>query len=177
MNYPAPINSWKYVLASRAAVVFFFVCLVLLVSAKPDTNTSQPTPSGISIGSATGKTVVMKTGSLTSTATTADQVILTYTVTSGKTFYMEYVTVTARLTTYAATATNFGNSSLESPAATKLITTIIANAGVINPPFAIEFGEPIPIASGTVIRVVCTPAATTSFLWQANFGGYERAPN
>lgn len=37
-----------------------------------------------------------------------------------------------------------------------------------------EFAEPIAIAAGTVIRVVVTPGATTSYTWKANFGGYER---
>src|SRR5262245_3859031 len=144
----------------------------VLVFAAGDLNTSHAP--AISLGSATGKTNQLKTGSLVTTATTADQVILTFTVTSGKTFYLQYVNVTARLTTFAATATNFGNASLESPASTKLATAIIANAGVINPPYAIEFPEPIPIAAGTVVRVVCTPATTTSYTWQASFGGYER---
>ncbi len=35
-------------------------------------------------------------------------------------------------------------------------------------------GEPVPIAAGTVIRLVVTPAANTSMSWFANFGGYER---
>lgn len=128
----------------------------------------------VSLGVSTGKTNVMKTGNLVTTATTADQVILTYTVTTGKTFYMTYMTVTARLTTYAVTTTLFGTTSLENPSGTKLITTDIAHAGVVNPPFSIFFSEPIPIPSATIIRIVCTPDATTSMTWKANFGGYEK---
>ncbi|MCJ7608162.1 hypothetical protein MUP00_00630 [Candidatus Bathyarchaeota archaeon] len=74
-----------------------------------------------SLGNAFGKTNVLKTGNLVTTAITADQAILTYTVTSGKTLYLQYLDVTARLTTYATTATLFGAASLENPAATKLI--------------------------------------------------------
>ena len=139
----------------------------------PDLNSSQPIT--VSLGSLAGKTNVFQTGSLVTTATTADQVIKTYTVTSGKTLFVNHIDVTARLTTYAATATNFGPASLESPAGTKLVTALIANAGVINPPYAINFAEPVPIPSGTVIRIVCTPATTTSYTWQANINGYERS--
>lgn len=126
-----------------------------------------------SLGVSTGKTNVLKTGNLVTTATTVDQVILTYTVTSGKTFYLEYLSVDCRLTTFAATATWFGAASLENPAGTKLITDDLSGTGAVTrPPYV--FSEPIPIASGTVIRVVCTPGAATSYTWKANFGGYEK---
>jgi hypothetical protein len=68
---------------------------------------SSNSPVGsVSIGTSLGKTLVMKTGTLATSATTADQVILTYTVTSGKIFYLTYLDVNARLTTFAATATS-----------------------------------------------------------------------
>lgn len=126
-----------------------------------------------SLGTATGKTVTMKTGNLVTTAVTADQVVLTYTVTSGKTFYMQYLLVSSRLTTFATTATFFGALSLENPAATKLITIDLVGAGGVTNP-ELEFAEPIPFAAGTVVRVVCTPSAVTSFTWKAAFGGYEK---
>jgi hypothetical protein len=127
----------------------------------------------VSLGTSSGKTVTMKTGSLVTTAATADQVILTYTVTAGKTFYLEYLQVDTRLTTFATTATYFGMASLENPSGTKLITQMQAGAGIVAKP-PISFTEPLPIAAGTVIRVVCTPSSTTSYTWQANFGGYEK---
>jgi hypothetical protein len=127
----------------------------------------------VSLGNSLGKVNVLKTGSLVSTAVTADQVILTYTVTAGKTFYLEYLDFWCRLTTFAATATNFGPVSLENPSGTKLYTMDVAHAGA-NAPFQMMFTEPIPIAAGTVIRLVCTPSAVTSFTWRGNFGGYEK---
>ena len=145
-----------------------------------DVSSSSPLPisinagQSVSLGDSTGKAVIGKTGSLATTATTADQVIVTYTVTAGKTFYLEGFNVTARLTTYATTATNYGTASLENPSGTKLNTAMIANAGVINPPYYQTYSEPIPIAAGTVIRVVCTPGAVTSYTWQANLWGYEK---
>jgi hypothetical protein len=115
---------------------------------------------------------IMLTGNKVTTTTAADQVILTYTVTAGKTFYLTYLRIDTRLTTFATTATNFGYTSLESPAGTKLLTQMQAGAGItVMPPYA--FLKTVPIAAGTVIRVVCTPSSTTSYTWQANFGGYE----
>lgn len=129
---------------------------------------------GVSLGTSIGKTLVMKVGSATTTSASADQVLLTYTVTGGKTFYLEYFDVACRLTTFAATATNFGDASLESPASTKLYTQIISGTGVTPSPIGQILAEPIPIAAGTVIRIVCTPSTTTSYLWRANLGGYEK---
>ena len=127
----------------------------------------------VSLGNSQGKVNVMQTGTLVTTSVTANQVILTYTVTAGKTFYLTYFDFVARLTTFAATATNFGAVSLESPAATKLYTSGFFAAGAAEAR-QITFSEPVPIAAGVVIRIVVTPSATTSFTWFANLGGYEK---
>lgn len=136
-------------------------------------NANNNVVGNVSLGNSQGKTNVLVTGALTTTATTANQIILTYTVTAGKTFYLEYFDVIARLTTYAVTATLFGAVSLETPSGTKVYTTDMFHAGAAQPA-RIQFAEPIPIAAGTVIRLVCTPSATTSFAWKGNFGGFEK---
>ncbi len=129
----------------------------------------------VSLGVSSGKTNIMKTGSLTTTATTADQVVLTYTVTSGKTFYLEYFEIEARITTLSGTASILGTASLENPSGTKGHTSTFTNQTTSEVKrIVIPLAEPIPIAAGTVIRVVCTPAAATSMLWIGNFGGYEK---
>lgn len=120
----------------------------------------------------TGATKVMQTGSLVTTATTADQVVLTYTVTAGKKLFLEYFELGARLTTYVATATHFGPFSLESPAATKLYTQDLYHAGATQP-ILVLLTEPLEIAAATVVRFVVTPTTILSFTWRANFGGYE----
>jgi hypothetical protein len=129
-----------------------------------------------SLGTALNKTNVNKTGALTTTTTTVDQVVLTYTVTSGKTFYLQYVDLSATQTTPAGgTAVVLGTISLETPSGTKIITRRMIGAGAMEiSSFSLPFAEPLPIASGTVVRVVVTPAATSSFNWNANFGGYEK---
>lgn len=127
----------------------------------------------VSLGNSLGKVNKLQTGQLTTTATTADQVILTYTVTSGKTLYLEYVSFDARLTTYAATATHFGDVSLETPSGTKTLTLPVMGIGQSGP-IAFFFPEPIPIAATVVVRLVVTPTAVTSFKWYGNIGGYEK---
>jgi hypothetical protein len=151
--------------------VLVVIIAALPIAALPDQNISGTALT--SLGNTAGKTNVLKTGTLVSTATTADQVLLTYTVTAGKTLYLSYFDYTARLTTFAATATNFGNCSLESPAGTKLYTQMVANSGV-STLIGEQVAEPLPIASGVVVRLVCTPSAATSFTWSGNFGGYEK---
>src|ERR1700682_609226 len=127
-----------------------------------------------SLGTTVGKTNVLKTGTITTTTTTADQVVLTYTVTAGKTFYLEYITFAHRLSALSGNnnPTLLGTISLETPSGTKVHTYDAIHPNYIIPGPVI--GEPIPIAAGTVIRVVCTPAATASTIWRANFGGYEK---
>lgn len=125
-----------------------------------------------SLGSTLGKTIQMLTGSITTSATTADQAILTFARTSGKVFYLQYLTMKARIAAIAATATSFGNASFEAPSGTKLITEGLAKDGG-NDALTLFFGEPIPI-TGATLRVVCTPASGSTFVWTANFGGYEK---
>lgn len=135
------------------------------------------TPIGsVSLGNSLGKTLVMKTGSLTTSATTADQVILTYTVTAGKTFYLQHLDISARLTVLSATAAILGLASVETPSGTKVYSYTFTNATTqtVDRTPAHDYGEGLPIAAGAVIRVVVTPAAATSMLWVANLGGYEK---
>lgn len=123
----------------------------------------------------TGGTNVLKTGTITTTATTADQVVLTYTVTAGKTLYLQYVIMYGRLTVPAATATILGAISLETPSGTKVLTFDDMNPTTSELEFnPMPFPEPVPIAAGTVVRIVVTPAAATSMLWRGNFGAYEK---
>lgn len=147
---------------------------VLRVVLAPTNITNSSTPVGsVSLGNATNKTTVMKTGTLVTNAVTANQVIVTYTVTAGQTFYLQYLEFRARLTTFAATATNFGTISLENPSGTKLFTTGLFHAGTADG-FSLQFAEPMRVDAGTVIRLVCTPSTTTSYTWFGNFGGYEK---
>lgn len=134
-------------------------------------------PSGIlpvSLGSVLGKTRILIIGRKVTTAITLNQVILTYTVSDKKIFYLNYLLVMCRLTTFATTATLFGVVYLQSPDLSVLVMADLAGPGITAPPIIIPFSEPIPITMNTVVEVTCTPSASTSFTWVAGFGGYEK---
>ena len=112
---------------------------------------------------------VLLTGSLASSAVTADQVIATYTVPSNKIFNLGNIGINVRLTTFATTATLFGTASLMVNG-TKVLTFTAAGPGVLNAPILFELHD-LPFAPGDVVKVVCTPAAATAFTWEANLDG------
>lgn len=154
-------------------IVRFAVALGLLLSVKVE---AAVQPEVTTLGSSVIKTNVMKTGTLVTTAVTADQVILTYTVTAGKTFFLTYWSYEARLTALSATGVILGTCSLETPSGTKVDTHTFTNMTTEQVdrlgPFQPAEGQ--PIASGAVIRIVCTPAAVTSTTWVTSFGGFEQ---
>lgn len=138
-------------------------------------HTIQPILGSVSLGTTQGKSVVMKTGSLATTAVTANQTILTYTVTTGKTFYIEYLEMEAAQTTPSGgTSVLVGTMSFEISGTAMITNRPLGGGAIQTPVFHYTFSEPIPVASATTVSVVCTPAATTSFTWLANFGGYEK---
>lgn len=129
----------------------------------------------VQLGSTTGKANVFLTGSITTTAVTADQVILTRTVTAAKTLYVSYACIQARLTAVSATASILGAASIETPSGTKVATFTFTNPTTSETgPVCVPIVEPIGVAASVVIRCVVTPGATTSMLWICNFGGYEK---
>lgn len=119
----------------------------------------------------------MEYGNLVTTSVTADQVILTHTV-SGSTFTIKLLILGAAYTTYSATEAylGFGRFQLDltgggwvskdrSPA---FVNTDLDN----NSPLIIR-----PMMSGQAlivgddIRAVCTPATATSIRWNASIWG------
>jgi hypothetical protein len=127
----------------------------------------------VSIGTSAGKALVLKTGTLVTTAVTANQVVLTYTVTAGKTLYLEYLHMDGYETTQP------GNVN---PIALGTISFQVAGVSSISVPYfhsdnrmaIFNFSEPLPVAAGVVIRIVVTPVTATSITWVGNFGGYEK---
>ncbi len=128
------------------------------------------------MNTAVTKTAILKTGSLTTTSITAGQTILTYTVTAGKVFYLDYLDIQSRLTAISATASILGTVTLSvggvAAYTSSFVNPTTSDAG--SQAVRISFSEPIPINAGTVIALTVTPNAVTSMLWIGNFGGFER---
>lgn len=144
----------------------------LMAASQPVVIASDQSPFSVSIGTSTGKSIIGKTGTLVTIATTADQVILTYTVTLGKTFYLEGFDWAVGKTALDHADGDYGLVSLENPLGLKLQTWFARGAGTDS--FSRSLPEPLPIPSGTVIRLVVTPSVATSLTWVANLIGYEK---
>jgi hypothetical protein len=116
---------------------------------------------------------VTQTGLLVTTSTGANQVVLSYTVPVGRTFLLEYFRLNVRSTAPPGNPNPvvFGEWSIESPAGTKLYTS--DPIGNVSPQaYGLDLRDPWQFGPGSVVRIVCTPASTTSFMWRANFGGF-----
>jgi hypothetical protein len=114
---------------------------------------------------------VLQTALLTTTATTADQVILSYTVPANQTFYLNAIEANVALTTFAATATDFGSISLRQNGVKVVTFSTVAGTGTLSTPLFLPFPD-LPYSAGDVFTIVCTPLAATSFDWEANLIGY-----
>lgn len=138
----------------------------------PQVAASQQPIGSVSLGNYTGKALRMRTGTLVTTTTTADQVIVTYTIPDNA-LYLSYLTLSVRTTAFLSTATTFGTVSLETPSGTKMMTFDAVGPGFWTMNLTLA-GEPLPVTFNQVIRVVCTPSSTASCTWNANFGGYGK---
>jgi hypothetical protein len=145
---------------------------LLLVVMGSVARSDSPPPTAISLGVSSGKSVKLLTNALTTVAVTADQVVQTYTVTAGKTLYLQGFEIASVLSAFAVAVTDFGSCSLESPAGTKLWTQEIVGPG--QGLRSDIFAEPIPVQAGVVVRLVCTPTTAASRVWRANFFAYEK---
>lgn len=126
----------------------------------------------ITQGNSTGKTTQILNGSLVTTAVTANQVILTHTVTAGKTFYLQEFDCNVFTTAHTTTAAAYGICSLQI-GGTTVWSSYLSGPGSAQTQTVI-YSEPIPVSAGTVIQWVTTPVNTTSYTWNSNFGGYEK---
>lgn len=153
---------------------------ITLSPVAPGVVTSSPT-ANVSLGNSQGKTLVAKTGSLRTTATTAGQVVLTYTVTTGKTLYLTGGNAIAKSTVpmsaFSSGQNPGGNIWWETPSGTAIssYTVVFTTAYFTTPPMELpRLQEPAPIPSGTVLRAVVTAETTQPIQWIANFIGYEK---
>ena len=117
---------------------------------------------------------VMDHTTLATTATTADQVILSVTLSATTTYKM--FAIGCSYTTYSATEANLGLARIQADLGSGWVqrfeqrfqnTDLDNNCGMS----ILPLGAGIAFASGDDIRAICTPAATTSMRWPASFWG------
>jgi len=110
-------------------------------------------------------------GALTTTAVTADQVIVTNTPANTTSF--KSTVVSGYLTTYSGTESNMGVTKMQkggvdaSPELRIMNTDLDTVAGVE----VIPWGDGLTFSGSEVIRWIVTPASTTSMRWSATFFG------
>lgn len=107
---------------------------------------------------------------ITTTATTADQVISSFTPLN--TTSWKCTALTAYLTTYSATESNMGVAKLQAAGADIFETRIMntdqdTRPGVI----VLPWGDGILFDGSTVLRWITTPASSTSMKWNGSFFG------
>lgn len=131
-----------------------------------------------SLGSTTGKTLIAKTGTLTTTSKTAGQSILSYTATSGRILYITGGDIQASATSFLAIngPLDMGTVTLETPSGTVISSyTVMASSTV--PVYSIELPrmfEPIFVPAPALIRCLVTPNTTIAVRWICNLIGYEK---
>lgn len=115
---------------------------------------------------------------LTTTATTANQQIGSYTPTVRKHFVIQLIIIEVYLTTLSTTAALLGKMSLYFPTYTEYI---IKDIQASNTSSGALFGLVIPIPEGwfekhyqAEIKAICTPAVATSMKWIVNLLGYDK---
>lgn len=111
---------------------------------------------------------------LVTTATTADQVILTVTLTAS--FTVKLMALGCSYTAWSATEANLGLGRIQTYVAAAWgqrfeqrfqNTDLDNNAGMS----IIPLGSGITFASGENLRAICTPASTTSMRWPCSIWG------
>jgi hypothetical protein len=103
-------------------------------------------------------------GGLTSTATTADQVIVSYTPANN--ISLKCIVIAGFLTTYNATESNMGTVKVQVGGVDKMEfriqnTDLDAMPGVL----VVPLGDGLVFSGSEVVRVIVTPAASTSMRW------------
>jgi hypothetical protein len=106
-------------------------------------------------------------GALTTTATTADQVITSHT--PANTISLKCIVIAGYLTTYNATESNMGTVKIQVGGVDKMEfriqnTDLDAMPGVI----VVPLGDGLVFSGSEVVRAIVTPAATTSMRWTAS---------
>jgi hypothetical protein len=116
----------------------------------------------------------MDHATLVTTATTADQVVLTVTLAAACTYKL--FSIGSAYTTYSATEANMGLARIQADLGGGWVqrfeqrfqnTDLDNNCGMS----ILPLGSGIAFASGDDIRAICTPAAATSTRWPASFWG------
>lgn len=112
-------------------------------------------------------------GTLTTSATTANQVVVTHTVTAGKTFYLCGFSLNKVASAAGAISAAGGRMALQANGADIDQSAAPASATAVID-WVRQYSVAFPIATaGQVVRLVVTPSANTSTVWAGRLIGIE----
>ena len=113
---------------------------------------------------------VFEHGAITTTATTADQVIHSFTPLN--TTSWKATLVSGYLTTYSSTESNLGTLVLQTAGANRAEFRVQnTDNDSLSGTVVIPWGNGLTLDGATVMRWLTTPAAATSMRWTASFFG------
>lgn len=122
-------------------------------------------------------TTVLVASVLTTTTTTANQTIATYTVTTGKTLNLRVIGMGSEPTTWSTSELSLGYCWLDINNTDYRgieVRGMQGDATGVNIMYLIiPIPEGINFAAGTIITIECTPATTTSTRWKGIIIGDE----
>jgi len=167
-NLTAAVDSASALAEAASAEANAATTLAASVLAAAQTGT--PPIYTISLGTVLNKTSVLKIGS-TQTYSPVATTILTYTVPTGSTFYLQ--SIMAQVTD-SASGTIDGSANIQIPSGTKVWSGLMMSNSV---PTGINVVEEIPIPSGTVILMQAVPNSANSCTWSCNLIGYTKTPS
>ena len=109
-------------------------------------------------------------GAITTTATTADQVIHSFTPTN--TTSWKCAIVVGYLTTYSGTESNMGVAKLQ-VGGSDIFEARVQNTDVDSRPgiIVVPWGNGLTFSGAEVLRGIVTPASATSMRWTCSFHG------
>lgn len=129
------------------------------------------------LGTTLGKSVVFKTFSVTTGATTAGATVCVFpaTINASTTFFMQGYEVSGSYATATAVAVFIGTMSLQSPPGTTLTLHRINNlssGGVDRASYT--YAEPMFFGASTTVQLVVNPGNTNLIQWTGNIWGYQK---
>lgn len=146
----------------------------VLVATQTVLSSTSGVMGSVSLGNSSGKSIV-SVSSTVATAAVGTVVLSSYTVTAGKTFYLQHLVVRGFLTTPAVSNTNFGNIVVTQQGVTFSSSAFNdTNSSSFHDIEQYDFSEPVPIPSQKTIFATVNSISASAVTWMSTFIGYEK---
>ena len=149
--------------------------LLLLVLATGVCRATTNGGSVVTLGNNYGKTLVFVSSQAVTSLAGTTVVLSSRTTTAGKTFYWQHFDAYAFMTVPStAVAVNLGSMAIFTPVGVKLASMTFVGGQTETSRWVMDFAEPMPVSSGTVLSSSATSNTANQVMWMTNYSGYER---